>query len=83
MGGDVLPELPGRHDVPDGPELVEQLVVDEVDLAHVRGARVGSHSAAVLDGHAAVRIPFHAEPFEQRDRIEGLFGEPVVGADMD
>src|SRR5690606_29183883 len=66
-----------------GTEFVEQLRMDQVDLAEIRSGGILGDSGAVLDGGAHVGIAFHPEPFQEPDGRTLLLAEVValVGAD--
>jgi hypothetical protein len=64
-------------------EVIEQLCVDEVDLAHVGLRWIGRHSGSVLHGGAEMGITLDPKTFMQADGVHRLLAEGVRRTHMD
>lgn len=79
-GGDVLAHVASGHPEPGRSQLVEQLGVDEVDLAQVGGSRISGHSGSMLHGDAHVGVTLHTPPGKELQLRDARLAEGVGGA---
>ena len=80
--GDVLAEVSRSDLEPGRPQLVEELGVDQVDLAQVGRVGVLADAGAVLHGGALVGVALDAAPGEQPDAQPRRLAEPVALAQV-
>ena len=80
LGEDVLAELAGRQLIALCASLVEELRVEQVDLAQVRLRRIPCHTRAVLDRDTRVGVTLYADARQQGDLITRPLAEPVLSA---
>jgi hypothetical protein len=72
------PRCPRQHGEPVRLHLVEQLLVDQVDLAQVRLRRVPGDPRSVLHRDSRMGVSGDALPFHQADDVDSPLREPVV-----
>lgn len=82
-GGDVLADIAGRNSEALAGQFVEQLGVDQMDLAQVRLRRIASYARTMPDGHARMTVALHAKPGQQGDRGLSPLGKAVMTATAD
>src|SRR5262249_41055977 len=79
----VLPHQPGPDVKPGVAQLVEQLGVDQMNLAQIGHSRVGGDPRAVLYRHALVSVTLDAKPREEAELVGVGLGQAVRRAAAD
>ena len=75
--GDVLPEIPRSYLVARLTEFLEQLLVDQMDLAQIRLGGVLRNAGTVLDRDPRMYVPLDTESGQQGHAVPVRLGEGV------